>query len=100
MNGGTIYNPPTAASVGALTQTQGDARYSLQSDFNALVVLTDSTGGAVDNTVDAVPDPANAPLTPDALRDDIVATTLPAIRNGLAAIAAKVNELRGAGGNN
>lgn len=57
----------------------------------AIASLTDSTGGTADNTVAAIPDPADTPLSADALRDDLVANTLPAIRNALADLAAKVN---------
>ena len=58
----------------------------------ASVNLTDSTTGTADDTVAAIPDPADTPASADALRDDLVANTLPAIRNDLADIIAKVNK--------
>ena len=50
----------------------------------------------MDNTLEAIPDPADTPASVDALRDDIVANTLPALRNDLADLADQVNGLRSA----
>lgn len=61
-----------------------------------VVALTDNTTGAADSTLQAIPNPTDSPATADALRDDIVANVLPAIRNDLADLAAKVNEIRAA----
>jgi hypothetical protein len=55
--------------------------------------LTDSTAGTANDTLEAIPDPADTPASADALRDDIVANVLPALRNDLADLAAKVNEI-------
>lgn len=67
----------------------------------AIVSLTDNTAGTANDTLAAIPDPADSPATADALRDDLVANTLPPLRNDLADLAAKVNAilaaLRGAG---
>ena len=60
---------------------------------SALTALTDSTGGTANSTLEAIPDPADAPATADALRDDLVANALPAIRNDFADLAAQVNSL-------
>lgn len=60
----------------------------------AVAALTDNTAGTANNTLQALPDPADAPATVDALRDDLVANLIPALRNDLADLAAKVNELR------
>lgn len=57
--------------------------------------LTDSTAGTPGATLVAMPDPADAPGTPDALRDDLVANTLPPIRNNFASLAAKINAIIG-----
>lgn len=70
-------------------------------DFGAIV---DSIAGAVNNALDAIPDPADAPATADALRDDLVANTLPEIRDALSTLAARINDIRdmlseAAGGN-
>jgi len=56
------------------------------------VNLTDNSGGAADNTIQALPDPADAPATADALRDDLVLNLIPALRNNYADLAAKVNK--------
>lgn len=68
----------------------------------AIVSLTDNTGGTANDTIAAIPDPADAPGTADILRDDLVANTLPEIRNAIADLAAKQNEvlaaLRAVGG--
>lgn len=58
-----------------------------------ITALTDNTAGTANNTLQAVPDPADSPATADALRDDLVANALPAIRNNFADVAAKLNEL-------
>lgn len=58
--------------------------------------LTDNTGGTTDSTLQAIPDPTDSPASADALRDDIVANVLPAIRNNLADLAAKLNAIRAA----
>jgi hypothetical protein len=53
--------------------------------------LLDLTAGVADTTLQALPNPADAPATPDALRDDIVNNLLPVLRNNFADIAAKLN---------
>ncbi|HLO41017.1 MAG TPA: hypothetical protein VK176_08340 [Phycisphaerales bacterium] len=55
--------------------------------------LTDNTAGTADSTLAAIPNPGDSPATADALRDDLVANALPAIRNNLADLGAKVNAL-------
>lgn len=55
--------------------------------------LNDQSGGAANNTLQEVPDPPDLPLTADALRDSLVVTVLPAIRNNEADLAAKLNEV-------
>ncbi len=59
----------------------------------AIAGLTDNTGGVAGATVPAIPDPADAPVSADALRDDLVANALPGIRNGLASINAKLDAI-------
>lgn len=59
-----------------------------------IAALTDNTSGTANDTLQAITDPADGPITADALRDDLVANTLPAIRNDFADLAAKVNALR------
>lgn len=56
--------------------------------------LTDNSGGAAaNNTIEAMPDPTDTPATADALRDDLVAVLLPAVRNNVADLAAKINAI-------
>jgi hypothetical protein len=59
-----------------------------------ITALTDNSAGTANNTIQAMADPTDTPATADALRDDIVANLLPAIRNNFADLAAKVNEIR------
>ena len=61
--------------------------------YFGIAALTDNTTGTANDTLEAIPDPADTPADADALRDDIVANALPAIRNNFADLAAKVNEL-------
>lgn len=56
--------------------------------------LTDNISGADNNTLDAIPDPADTPITADALRDDLVANVLPEIRDALTTLAARINDVR------
>jgi hypothetical protein len=56
--------------------------------------LTDNSGGATgNNTIAVIPDPADAPASADALREDLVANVLPPIRDAIADLTAKVNAL-------
>lgn len=59
-----------------------------------IVALTDSSAGTANNTIEAMANPTDSPATADALRDDIVANLLPAIRNNFADVAAKINSIR------
>lgn len=59
----------------------------------AITALTDDSAGTANNTIAAMPNPTDTPASADALRDDIVANLLPAIRNNFADVAAKVNEI-------
>jgi len=61
-----------------------------------IAALTDNSAGTANTTLEAIPNPTDAPATADALRDDIVATVLGPIRNNFADLAAAVNALRGA----
>lgn len=63
--------------------------------FADIVALTDNSGGAAtDNTIQALTDPADAPATADALRDDLVANLIPELRNNLRELTEKSNALR------
>lgn len=64
---------------------------ALASQQAASANLTDNSGGTANDTIQALPDPADAPATADALRDDLVANLIPALRNDIADLTAKVN---------
>lgn len=60
----------------------------------SITALTDNSGGAAgNNTIAAIPLPADTPASADALRDDIAANVVPAIRDAIADLAAKQNEV-------
>lgn len=59
-----------------------------------ILFLTDNIGGTDNDTLDAIPDPMDGPLNADTLRDDLVANTLPEIRDALTTMSVKLNELR------
>lgn len=56
--------------------------------------FTDSIGGSVSTTFAAIADPADTPASADALRDDLVANTLPPIRNALSTLIDIVDDLK------
>lgn len=54
--------------------------------------ITDNSGGTSGvATIAAISDPADTPVSADALRDDLVANTLPEIRNAIATLAGQLN---------
>lgn len=62
----------------------------------AMAPLADNSGGAKSRQgIAVVPDPGSAPATATVLRDDLVANTLPALRNAIATLAARLNQLTG-----
>jgi hypothetical protein len=59
------------------------------------VAFTDNTGaGSISRTLAGLPDPADTPITADALRDDLVTNTLPVLRNWAASLADGYNDVR------
>lgn len=61
--------------------------------LSTLITLIDNTAGTVSDTLAAIPDPADAPVDADFLREDLVANTLPPLRNALASLVAKLNAI-------
>jgi hypothetical protein len=55
--------------------------------------VVDQTTGTASNVVPELADLTAAPATATALRDELVSTTLPAIRNAIATLAAKMNAI-------
>lgn len=51
------------------------------------------TVGTANDTLTAVPAPADTPATADALRDDIATNLIPAINNNFADVQAKLNAI-------
>ena len=55
--------------------------------------LTDNSGGSSGgDTIAAITDPADTPASADALRDDLVANTIPEIKDAIATLAEKLND--------
>ncbi len=88
--GGRNANGVPANDAGFLKETQ----YPISSILpTGLVALTDNSAGTANDTIQALPDPTDTPATADALRDDLVAVLIPAIRNNFADVAAKINAI-------
>ena len=63
----------------------------------AITALTyNLVAGTPSNALEALPNPTDTPASADALRDDLVAVLIPALRNNFADLAAKIEELRAA----
>lgn len=77
--------------IGSFTQTYStaDATHASRTASS----FTDNIGGTTGTTLAAVPDPADTPITADALRDDLVANVLPAIRDALSSLALQHNNV-------
>lgn len=98
---------PTAGNndrcIIAKEQSAGVWRFELSNGSSWLVIpieaateaaITDNSGGTSGgNTIAAITNPADAPATADILRDDLVANTIPTIKNAIATLAAKYNSL-------
>ena len=87
----SFWNATPVARGTAFTQTFATAD-KIHAARTALT-LTDNTAGTANTTLQALPDPADTPATADALRDDLVANLIPALRNDLADLAASNNAL-------
>jgi len=85
-----------AADIVALTGDPGGSA----TDTLALSLVTARTApsnGTAGNHAN-IPDPADSPASADALRDDLVANTLPAIQDSIKTLAAQLLEITDAGG--
>ncbi len=89
MHGGTFRVKADNTGLGFFGHTPA----AQQADIGA---LTDNSGGTADNTIQALPNPADSPATADALRDDLVANLIPALRNDIADLTEQCNALRAA----
>jgi hypothetical protein len=87
-----FYNIGPVARPSAFTQTFATSSATCAALTSA--TLTDNSGGAANATVEALTDPADTPITADALRDDLVANIIPQLRNNFADLTAQINALR------
>jgi hypothetical protein len=77
--------------------TAGGADVAIRGTGPAISALTfNLVSGTANNALEALANPTDSPATADALRDDLVANLLPALRNNFADLASKVEELRAA----
>jgi hypothetical protein len=84
----------TVAGVVNTTESyQVDGTKVVGNQESAIPSLTDNSGGTANDTVQALTDPVDTPLTADILRDDLVANLIPELRNNYADIAAKINTI-------
>lgn len=83
-----------SAGVWRMELSSGSAWLVIPVEAATEAAITDNSGGTSGgNTIAAITNPADAPATADALRDDLVANTIPQIKNAVATIAAKYNSL-------
>lgn len=87
-----FFGATAVVRAAAYTQTYSTATRTQENLTSA--TLTDNTAGSANTTCQALPDPADTPADADALRDDLVANLIPAIRNNFADLIAQVNALR------
>jgi hypothetical protein len=86
-----FYGVTPASRPTAYTQTYSTATRTHSNPTAS--ALTDNSGGSANTTIEAMPDPADAPLTADILRDDLVANFILGVRNNIADLTAQVNAL-------
>lgn len=86
-----FYNVTPVARPSAYTQTYSTATRTHSNPTAS--ALTDNSGGSANTTIQAMPDPADTPLTADILRDDLVANFILGVRNNIADLTAQVNAL-------
>ena len=92
-----FYGVTPAARPSAYTQNYNTA--SRTHAARTASTLTDNSAGTANTTIEALPDPADTPLTADILRDDLVTNLIPALRNNIADLAAQINALKADGDN-
>lgn len=87
----------SAGAITAIVDRRLDGLLQNLTAAASVADLTDSSGGTSGgNTIAAIPLPTDTPASADALRDDLAANTIPAIKNAVATLAAKVNALQAA----
>ena len=83
-------------SGGAIKIESGGKITNAGTQASAIAALVDNSAGTANDTIEAIPNPTDTPATADALRDDLVAVLIPALRNNLADLTAKVNAITAA----
>lgn len=82
----------------SITATAAGAGVTAAASLNGITLtqdtLTDSSAGTANTTIEAMPNPTDAPATADILRDDLVAVLLPTIRNNFADVAAQLAKIK------
>lgn len=84
-----LYKLTVASGVVTVAAVSGVAGDQIA----AQAALTDNSGGTGSETLAVIAMPADTPASADALRDDLVANALPAIKNAIASLAAKQNAI-------
>lgn len=87
----SFYGATPIVKPSAYTQTYATADKTHANPTAA--ALTDNTTGTANTTLQALPDPTDTPATADALRDDLVANLIPALRNNYADLADQHNKV-------
>lgn len=102
----TVYNNSASGTLqraGYFAGMEPDGKVRVFVTFRAgaaviaasIAALTFSAvAGTANDTLEALPAPTDSPATADALRDDLVAVLIPALRNNFADLATKINALR------
>lgn len=76
-------------SARAVVDNSGGTISGIIAALTNLGTLVDESAGVAGLTIGAIPDPADAPATADALREDLVANALPSLRVNAASFAAQ-----------
>lgn len=87
----SFFGATPIARPTAYTQTYSTATRTHSNLTSA--TLTDSSGGTANTTVQALTNPTDSPASADALRDNLVATLIPELRNNFADLAASNNAI-------
>lgn len=94
--GGSVANATLgdAATAWAFTVSTGGSASTSLAGIALPTSMSGSTGGSSDGSWQSIPAPSDSPSDADALRDDLEATVLPAIRNNFAEVAAELALIR------
>ena len=82
IDGAFNHDGTTFGALGTTPATQASASAD----------LTGSASGTANGSIQALTDPADTPISADALRDDLVANLIPELRNNIDELRVKVND--------